>query len=123
MTMKLLIVDDSATMRKIIMRGIRQSGFKVDEFFEAGNGKEALEVIESNNVDIVLTDVNMPEMNGLELLEKLRSSSNTQDLPVIMITTEGAESIVEKAKQLGLNGFIRKPFTPEAIGSTLSSIM
>jgi len=121
--MKLLIVDDSATMRKIIMRSIRQSGLKVDKFLEAGNGKEALDVIGSNPVDIVLVDINMPEMNGLELLKKLRSSGETKDLPVVMITTEGSENVVKKAKQLGLNGFIRKPFTPETIGSTLSSIM
>ena len=122
--MKLLIVDDSATMRKIIMRGIRQSGFKVDEFLEAGNGKEALQIISSNSgIDIVLTDINMPEMNGLELLEALRSSAETKDIPVIMITTEGSEAVIEKAKQLGVNGFIRKPFTPEALGSTLSSVV
>ena len=121
--MKLLVVDDSATMRKIIMRTIRQSGFKVDEFLEAENGKEALQVLSSNKVDAVLTDINMPEMNGLELLEKIRSQNETKDLPVIMITTEGAENIVEKAKSLGVNGFIRKPFTPEKIGSALSSIL
>ncbi len=121
--MKLLVVDDSATMRKIIMRTIRQSGFKVDEFLEAENGKEALQVLSSNKVDAVLTDINMPEMNGLELLEKIRSQDETKDLPVIMITTEGAENIVEKAKSLGVNGFIRKPFTPEKIGSALSSIL
>lgn len=121
--MKLLIVDDSTTMRKIIMRGIRQSGFKVDEFLEAGNGKEALQVLSSNGVDIVLTDVNMPEMNGLELLEAIRSSEETKDIPVVIITTEGSENVIEKAKQLGVSGFIRKPFTPETLGSTLASVV
>ncbi len=121
--MKLLIVDDSTTMRKIIMRGIRQSGFKVDEFLEAGNGKEALQMISNGGVDVVLTDINMPEMNGLELLEALRSSGETKDIPVVMITTEGSEMVIEKAKQLGVDGFIRKPFTPEALGSTLSSVV
>ena len=121
--MKLLIVDDSATMRKIIMRSIRQSGLKVDKFLEAGNGKEALDVIGSNPVDIVLVDINMPEMNGLEFLERLRSSPATKKLPVVMITTEGSENIVKKAERLGLNGFIRKPFTPEVIASTLLNIM
>lgn len=120
--MKLLIVDDSATMRKIIMRSIRQSGLKVDKFLEAKNGKEALKVIGSNPVDIVLVDINMPEMNGIELLERLRSSPDTKELPVVMITAEGSENIVKKAEKLGLNGFIRKPFTPEIIASTLSSI-
>ncbi|RLB11572.1 MAG: response regulator [Deltaproteobacteria bacterium] len=122
--MRLLIVDDSATMRKIIMRGIRQSGLNVDEFLEAGNGKEALQVLSSNGgVDVILTDVNMPEMNGLELLEALKSSGETKDIPVVMITTEGSEAVVEKAKQLGVSGFIRKPFTPETLSSTLSSVM
>ncbi len=121
--MKLLIVDDSATMRKIIMRGVRQSGFKVDEFLEAGNGKEALQILSSKGADIILTDINMPEMNGLELLEAIRSSGETKDIPVVMITTEGSEEVIEKAKQLGVNGFIRKPFTPETLGATLSNVI
>jgi len=118
--MRLLIVDDSSTMRKIIMRGIRQSGFKVDEFLEAGNGKEALQVLSSNEVDMILTDINMPEMNGLEFLEALRSEEKTKDVPVVMITTEGAENVIKKAKELGVNGFVRKPFTPESLNLTLT---
>ncbi len=121
--MRLLIVDDSSTMRKIIMRGIRQSGFKVDEFLEAGNGKEALQVLSSNEVDMILTDINMPEMNGLEFLEALRSEEKTKDVPVVMITTEGAENVVKKAQELGVNGFVRKPFTPESLNLTLTKAL
>jgi len=117
--MNILIVDDSATMRKIILRTIRQSGYAVDDVLEAGNGKEALEVVKNNKVDLILTDINMPEMDGLELIETLRASPETQNMPILVISTEGAEDIVEKAKTLGVKGFVRKPFTPEKIGEAL----
>ncbi len=121
--MNVLIVDDSATMRKIILRTIRQSGYKVDEVLEAGNGKEALEVIKNNQVDLVMTDINMPEMNGLELIEALKSSEATQNIPILVISTEGAEDVVGKAQALGISGFVRKPFTPQKIGETLKSVL
>ena len=117
--MNILIVDDSATMRKIILRTIRQSGYAVDDVLEAGNGKEALEVVKNNKVDLILTDINMPEMDGLELIETLRASPETQNMPILVISTEGAEDIIEKAKILGVKGFVRKPFTPEKIGEAL----
>jgi len=117
--MNILIVDDSATMRKIILRTIRQSGYAVDDVLEAGNGKEALEVVKNNKVDLILTDINMPEMDGLELIEALRASPETQNMPILVISTEGAEDIIEKAKTLGVKGFVRKPFTPEKIGEAL----
>ncbi|HDD44481.1 MAG TPA: response regulator [Candidatus Desulfofervidus auxilii] len=117
--MNILIVDDSATMRKIILRTIRQSGYAVDDVLEAGNGKEALEVVKNNKVDLILTDINMPEMDGLELIEVLRASPETQNMPILVISTEGAEDIIEKAKILGVKGFVRKPFTPEKIGEAL----
>jgi len=117
--MNVLIVDDSATMRKIIMRTIRQSGYSVDNVLEAGNGKEALEVIKDNKVDLVLTDINMPEMDGISFIEVLRALPETKNLPVLIISTEGAEDVVEKAKTLGVKGFVRKPFTPEKIGQAL----
>ena len=121
--MRLLIVDDSITMRMIIMRSIRQSGFKAEEILEARNGREALDIIGSNHIDIILSDINMPEMDGLEFLKRLRSSPDTRDIPVVMITAEGSESLIEKAEGLGASGFIRKPFTPESIGSKLSEIL
>ncbi len=121
--MNILIVDDSATMRKIILRTIRQSGYEVDNVLEAGNGKEALEVLKNNQVDLVMTDINMPEMNGLELIEALKSNPETKKIPVIVISTEGAEDIVGRAQVLGVKGFIRKPFTPQKIGEALKKVL
>ncbi|MDL1970011.1 MAG: response regulator [Candidatus Desulfofervidaceae bacterium] len=121
--MTILIVDDSATMRKVILRTIRQSGYKVDEIIEAGNGKEALEKVKSNKIDLIMTDINMPEMNGLEMIEILKSLPKTREIPILVISTEGAEDIVGKAKAMGVNGFVRKPFTPQTIGDTLKKVL
>ncbi len=114
----ILIVDDSGTMRKIIMRGIRQAGFKVDSFQEAGDGVEGLKVLESNPVDVILSDVNMPNMNGLDFVKNVREKHGSS-IPIIMITTEGSEDVVAQAKANGANGYLKKPFTPEKIQEVL----
>ncbi len=121
--MKVLIVDDSSTMRKIIHRSLRQSGIKLDEVLEASNGKEALEVLKGNKVDIVLTDINMPEMNGLEFIKALKSSDETSNIPVVVISTEGTEDVVKEAQELGASGFIRKPFTPDSIKEKFQEVI
>ncbi len=110
----ILIVDDSATMRKIIMRGIRQAGFDIAEVKEAGDGSQGLEVLEQGSVDIILSDVNMPNMNGLEFVGKVREKYGDKP-PIIMITTEGSEEVVAEAMSKGANGYIKKPFTPEKV--------
>src|SRR5665811_1669281 len=109
----LMIVDDSATMRKIIMRTVRMSGLEFDDIQEAGNGAEAIEKLGSNAVDIILCDVNMPEMNGEEMLKTLRASSIHDNTKIVMVTTESADSMVAQLIEEGANGFIHKPFTPE----------
>lgn len=117
---KILIVDDSATMRKIIKRVLRQSGLEVDAVLEAGNGAEALTVLKSTTgIDLILSDVNMPEMNGLELVCEVRKTHTADQLPIFMITTEGGEEIRNKAMTEGANGYITKPFTPDSIAKTL----
>jgi len=121
--MTVLIVDDSATMRKVILRTIRQSGYKVDEIIEAANGKEALEKVKSNKIDLIMTDINMPEMNGLEMIEILKSLPKTREIPILVISTEGADDVVDRAQAMGVNGFVRKPFTPQIIGDTLKKVL
>lgn len=119
---KILIVDDSSTMRRIITRILRQSGISVETILEAAKGSEALEQIASNpDVQLVLSDVNMPEMDGIELVNKLREKHSKDQLPIIMITTEGGEEMRDKALSSGANGYVSKPFTPESIGEALSS--
>ncbi len=117
---KLLIVDDSSTMRKIIMRVLRQAEIPVETILEASNGIEALEALTANpDVNLILSDVNMPEMNGIDLVKKVRESKPKDELPIIMVTTEGGDSMREQAIQGGANGYVCKPFTPDTFSEAL----
>jgi two-component system chemotaxis response regulator CheY len=106
-----LIVDDSSVMRKIVERCLRQAGLDALVVFEAGNGVEALELLRTAKVDLILTDINMPSMDGLELVRQIRAQDLAKGVPVIMITTESSEEQVKQAIQAGARGYIRKPFT------------
>jgi two-component system chemotaxis response regulator CheY len=110
-----LIVDDSSVMRKIVERSLRQAGITLARVFEAGNGAEALSVLAENRVDLILCDINMPVMDGLEFVKQLSGVPNAKDVPVVMITTEGSEAHVVQALSCGARGYIRKPFTPEQV--------
>jgi two-component system, chemotaxis family, chemotaxis protein CheY len=110
-----LIVDDSSVMRKIVERSLRQAGVNLSQVFEAGNGAEALAVLADNHVDLILCDINMPVMDGLEFLQSLVGVANAKDVPIMMITTEGSEAHVVKALSLGARGYIRKPFTADQV--------
>lgn len=123
MSFNVLIVDDSNAMRAVIKRIIAMSGFKMDECREAGNGKEALETLSHAWVDVIISDINMPEMNGLELLERLKKDELYKTIPVIMITTEGSAERMQEAFALGARGFIRKPFLPEDLRKTLYEVI
>ncbi len=120
---KVLLVDDSATMRKIVKRKIKEVGFAVDEFFEAGDGQQALEVVFNNTVDLVLLDWNMPIMNGLEFVQSLRSVDLPKKIPVIMITTEGSPEKITEATSSGVDGFILKPITTEHLRDGLKNYL
>jgi two-component system, chemotaxis family, chemotaxis protein CheY len=110
-----LIVDDSSVMRKIVERSLRQAGIELEKFHEAGNGAEALEVLRANPVDLILCDINMPVMDGLEFVRQMGTVENAKGVPVVMITTEGSESHVVQALSSGARGYIRKPFTPDQV--------
>jgi two-component system chemotaxis response regulator CheY len=114
-SIRALIVDDSSVMRKIVERSLRQAGIEIAEVFEAGNGAEALTVLQTNKVDLVLCDINMPVMDGLEFIKKLPTVENGKGVPVVMITTEGSEGHVVQALSAGARGYIRKPFTAEQV--------
>jgi two-component system chemotaxis response regulator CheY len=109
-----LIVDDSSVMRKIVERSLRQAGLDLS-VVEAGNGAEALGVLDGNSVDLILSDINMPVMDGLEFVRQLQGIERLRGVPVVMITTEGSESNVVQALSLGAKGYIRKPFTPDQV--------
>jgi two-component system chemotaxis response regulator CheY len=116
-----LIVDDSATMRKIIMRCLRQAGFDISCFHEADDGDKAMDLVDCVQLDLILSDINMPNMNGLDFLKAVSRASGSP--PVIMITTEGSEDIVQEAMKQGASGYLRKPFTPEQMQQVIGPFL
>jgi two-component system chemotaxis response regulator CheY len=110
-----LIVDDSSVMRKIVERSLRQAGLDPLIVFEAGSGVDGLEVLKTQSVDLILSDINMPSMDGLEFLRQLRAQDLAPGVPVVMITTESSEEHVKQAIMAGAQGYIRKPFTAEQV--------
>lgn len=123
MAKSLLLVDDSATMRKIILRTLRMAGLDIETFEEAGDGNEALEKLAQAPADIMLCDINMPGMGGLELVKKVRENDACADMKIIMISTESAEELIEGVMADGANGYVTKPFTPEIIQKALTPFM
>jgi len=112
---KVLIVDDSSVMRKIVERSLRQAGLEITTVLEASNGAEALKTLEQQVPDLILSDINMPVMDGLELVRRLRDLEKMKNVPIVMITTEGSEAHVVQALSLGARGYIRKPFTADQV--------
>lgn len=118
-----LIVDDSSVMRKIVERSLRQAGLGLAQVLEAGNGAEALAAVEANKVDLILCDINMPVMDGLEFVKQLARVENAKGVPVVMITTEGSEGHVVRAISAGAKGYLRKPFTPEQVKEHVLAVL
>ncbi len=119
-----LVVDDSAAIRKILQRVLRQTGMSIRSVFEAGDGQEALGQLKAQaGVRLVLTDINMPKMDGLQLLAAMKASPDWSRIPVVMITTEGGETKVAEAVKLGASGYVRKPFTADQIKEKLAGIL
>ena len=118
-----LIVDDSSVMRKIVERSLRQAGLSLGQVLEAGDGAEALVALQNNKVDIILCDINMPVMDGLEFVKHLSGIENAKGVPVVMITTEGSEAHVVQALSAGARGYIRKPFTPDQVRQHLLAVL
>ena len=110
-----LIVDDSSVMRKIVERALRQAGLDALVVLEAGSGVDGLEVLKTTAVDLILSDINMPAMDGLEFLRQIRAQNLAVGIPVVMITTESSEEHVKQAIEAGAKGYIRKPFTAEQV--------
>ena len=123
MAYKVLIVDDSLPMRSVVKKTIIASGFNVDQFFDASNGKEALNILREEWLDLVLTDYNMPDMNGLELLVEMKKDGELKAIPVVMISTDGSQKRVEEFMEKGVADYIKKPFTPEEVRNKLNRIM
>lgn len=121
--MKILIVDDSSTMRRIIGNVVMQLGFTKENFDEAEDGVKAWKLLNEDNFDIILTDWNMPNMNGLELVKKVRAEGSHQKTPIIMITTEGGKGEVITALKAGVNNYIVKPFNAGVLKEKLDGVL
>jgi two-component system, chemotaxis family, chemotaxis protein CheY len=121
--LRVLIVDDSSVMRKIVDRSLRQAGLELTEVFEASNGAEALARVQETRVDLILSDINMPTMDGLELVRQLQALDNAKGVPIVMVTTEAGESHVVQALSSGARGYIRKPFSPDQIKERLIPLL
>jgi len=121
--MRILIVDDSSTMRRIIGNVVMQLGFAKDNFDEAEDGLKAWKLLSEAHYDVILTDWNMPNMNGLELVKKIRSEGTHQKTPIIMITTEGGKNEVITALKSGVNNYIVKPFSAEVLKEKLDGVL
>lgn len=123
MAKSILLVDDSATMRKIIMKTIRMAGVEVSEMKEAGDGEEALEKLSEGIVDVILCDVNMPGMGGLELVKKVREMPSCDNTKIIMVSTESSDDLIQGILKDGADDYVTKPFTPEKIEAKLAPYM
>lgn len=123
MSLNVLIVDDSATMRGMVARTLEMCGLPVGEVLQAANGREALDTLADHWVDLVLTDINMPVMDGVSFLKELRASGLLETLPVVVISTEGSETRIAELKELGVNAYLRKPFAPEALRTVLEGLL
>mgnify|MGYP002725470114 FL=1 len=119
--MKVLFVDDSPTMRRIIQNSLNKIGY--DDLISAENGEDALEKLEGVEVDMIITDWNMPEMNGEQLVIKLREDPKYKDKPILMVTTRGMKEDVITAVKIGVNGYVVKPFTPEVLKKKINDIL
>ncbi len=119
--MKVLFVDDSPTMRRIIQNSLNKIGY--DDLIAAENGVDALEKLEGVDVDLIITDWNMPEMSGEQLVIKLREDPKYKDKPILMVTTRGMKEDVITAVKIGVNGYVVKPFTPEVLKKKISDIL
>ena len=120
MGLNILLVDDSATMRKLVTRAIRQAGIDVDSVAEAGNGVEALEQLSNEAADLVICDWNMPEMDGLMFVKKARE---TYQMPIMMLSTEGSNDKIQEALDAGANAYVTKPFTPDKIKDKIDAVL
>ncbi len=118
--MKILAVDDFSTMRRIVRNILRQLGYS--NILEADDGTSALEQLKHDKVDFIITDWNMPNMSGLDLLKAIRADSNLKDIPVLLVTAEALKENVVAAVQAGVNGYIVKPFTAETLKEKIDSI-
>jgi two-component system chemotaxis response regulator CheY len=120
MALSILLVDDSATVRGVIARAIRMTKIPIaEDIQEAANGAQALDILRNHWVDLIITDIHMPEMGGLEMIDRLRQDPVLSAIPVVIISTDGGMDRMTEARDKGVLGYLRKPFTPEQLKDLL----
>ena len=123
MAYNILLVDDSSVVRKVIRRTFALTTIEVGEMFDAGNGKEGIALLKEKWIDLVFLDINMPVMNGVEMVEAMRADETLKNTPVVIVSTEGASERVARLKELGVKQYLRKPVTPEQLVETIETLL
>ena len=123
MALNILVVDDSETVRAVIAKTLELAGVSVNELHQASNGREALDILGDNWIDLVFADINMPVMSGIEMIEKMYKDGLLKTIPVIIVSTEGSATRIEHLKSKGIRAYVRKPFTPELIRKVVDDIV
>ena len=119
----ILIVDDSSIVRRSLIKTLKLANVSIDAALEAGNGLEALNILSTNSVDIVFLDINMPVMNGMEFMERIRADEKYKSLAVVIISTEGSKERIDQLTDYQIKAYLRKPFSPERLAETFEIVM
>ena len=122
MAINLMVVDDSAVMRSVLIRTLRLSGLPLTNVYQAGDGAGALHILESHEVDLALIDINMPVMDGVVLIDRIRADARLSAVSLVVVSTEGSKTRIESLRSKGVS-FIHKPFTPEQIRATVLRVL
>jgi two-component system chemotaxis response regulator CheY len=123
MAYNVLIVDDSAIVRSVVRKTLLISGIDLGEIYEAGNGRDALAELDAHWVDIVFADINMPVMNGIEMVDRMVERDMLKTSPVVIISTERSETRMAELRAKGVSDYLNKPFTPECLRDVVGRIL
>ena len=123
MSYNILIVDDSSIVRKVLIKTLHMANLPINQLLEAENGQVALEVLKNNWIDLIFLDINMPVMNGMEFMEHLRKSSDFDETPIIVVSTEGSKERKEELFDKNIKAYLRKPITPEELANKVNEIL
>lgn len=123
MARDVLIVDDSETIRRMVKKTMQMAGLNFGEVYEAANGIEALAQLNDHEVAVLLVDINMPTMNGIQLLTRMKQNQRLKDIPIVVVSTEGSQQRIEELENIGAYGYVRKPFHPEQLRDVLKPLL
>ncbi len=123
MAYNILIIDDSTTARSVISKTLEMAGVPVGEVYFAENGIKALQILKNEWVDLAFTDINMPEMSGMELVQTMSEDDELREIPIVVVSTEGSQTRIDELRSHGIRAYIRKPFTPEELKQVVDNLM